>query len=179
MEVSESIKLQLLIEKDAEKFYNLIDKNKEYLKEFMPRMLETKSVGDTRDVIKIFLNQIIENNGFRAAIYYNLDMVGIVGFKYMDWQNMKTEMMYWIDQDYTGKGIATECVEKLINVAFYEYGMNKIIIKSSVKNIGSKKIAEKCGFTIEGTLKEDELLMDGFTDINVYSLLKKDHKEGE
>lgn len=171
--VSEQISLQLLTDKDADEFFQLLNKNKEHLRGFMPRIMETKNLEDTKKVIKIFLNQLVDNNGFRAAIYYNSDMVGITGLKYIDWVNKKTEIMYWVDQDYLGKGITTACVKKLIDISFNEYKLNKVVIKSSVDNITSNRIAEKCGFTLEGVSRQDELLCSGYTDINVYSLLKK------
>lgn len=174
--VSDQIKLKLLIAKDAEEFFKLIDKNKDHLSVFMPRIKETKSVVDTKKVIKIFSNQLIENNGFRAAIYYNSDMVGIAGLKYIDWINKKTEIMYWVDQGYLGQGITTACVNKLLDISFNEYKLNKVIIKSSVANLPSNRIAEKCRFSLEGVSKDEELLDTGYTDINVYSLLKKTWK---
>lgn len=121
--VSDQIKLKLLTAKDAEEFFKLIDKNKEHLSVFMPRIMETKSVVDSKSVIKIFLNQLIENNGFRVAIYYNSVMVGVTGLKYIDWINKKTEIMYWVDQDYLGKGITTACVNKLLGISFNEYNL--------------------------------------------------------
>lgn len=171
--VTDHIRLQILTDNDVEEFFNLTDKNKNHLKFFMPRIMETKSITDAKKVINIFLNQLIENNGFRAAIYYNTDMVGVAGLKYIDWINKKTEIMYWIDQDYLGKGITTACVNKLLDISFKEYKLNKVFIKSSVDNIPSNRIAEKCGFILEGVSKDDELLATGYTDINVYSLLKK------
>lgn len=171
--VSDRIRLQILTDKDAEQFFNLIDKNKDHLRVFMPRIMETKGIENSRKVINIFLNQLVENNGFRAAIYHNTDMVGVAGLKYVDWINRKTEIMYWVDQDYIGQGITTACVNKLLEISFNEFKLNKVIIKSSVDNSPSNRIAEKCRFSLEGVSKEDELLATGYTDINVYSLLKK------
>lgn len=82
--------------------------------------------------------------------------------------------MYWIDHEYSGKGITTECVNKLIDIAFNNYQLNKIIIKSSIDNAASKRIAEKCGFTLEGVSRQDELISTEYTDICVYSLLKEE-----
>lgn len=173
IDVSEKIRLQILTENDADKFLKLINKNKDHLKQFMPRIMETENIDHTKKVIKTFLNQLIDNNGFRLAIYYNSHIVGVAGLKYIDWLNKKTEIMYWIDQDYAGKGIVTDCVNKLIDIAFYEYKLNKVIIKSSVENIASNIIAEKCKLVLEGVSKQDELLFSGYTDINMYSLLRE------
>lgn len=171
--VLDQIRFQLLTDKDAEEFFNLIDKNKNHLRVFMPRIMETKSIADTKKVINIFLTQLMQNNGFRVAIYYNSDMVGVAGLKYIDWINKKTEIMYWVDQDYLGQGITTACVNKLLDISFNEYKLNKVIIKSSIDNLPSNRIAEKCGFTLEGVSKDDEMLEERFTDINIYAKFNK------
>ncbi len=102
-------------------------------------------------------------------------MIGIAGLKYIDWLNLKTEVMYWIDKNYGGKGITTECVRKIIEVSFIQYNLNKVIIKMSVDNIGSIKVAEKCGLHFEGINRQDEMLSTGFTDMRVYSILKEEY----
>ncbi len=175
--INNELQLKLLLEKDAEVFFNSIQKNRAYLENYMPRISENQSISDTKIVINIFMNQLIQNNGFRVGIYYNDQFAGIIGLKYIDWINKKTEIMYWIDKDYTGKGIATNCVKKLIDISFGYYNLNKIILVTADSNIASQKVAKKCGFKIEGTLREDELLNTGFVNTLQFSILKTDIKQ--
>jgi len=174
-DIDESLKLKLLEVSDAEVFFHLMNSNRNYLERFMPRINETKSIDDAKNVIGVFFNQLKNNNGFRAGVYYKDKMVGVVGLKYIDWTNKKTEVMYWIDKDYSGKGISTKCVRKILELSFRQYELNKVTLKSSTMNIGSKRIAEKCGFELEGISKEDEYLSEGFSDTCIYSLLKKNY----
>ncbi len=176
IKVNEKIKLKLLMPQDSKDFFQLMEKNKSHLAHFMPRMRENNSIESTTKVIQIFLKQVSDNNGFRAGILYEDTLVGIIGFKYIDWINFKTEIMYWVDKDYLGKGITTQCVKKLMDIAFNEYKLNKVIIKSSVDNKASIRIAEKCGLILEGTCKSDELLLDGYTDICYYGITKEDYE---
>ena len=173
--VRNNILLRLLLHKDAKAFFELMNKNREHLSRFMPRITETKSVEDTERVIALFLKQLSENNGFRAGIFVDYQLIGIAGLKYIDWLNLKTEVMYWIDHSFTGKGITTECVRKIIEVAFIQYNLNKVTIRMSVDNIGSIKVAEKCGLHFEGINRQDEMLSTGFTDMRVYSILKEEY----
>jgi len=175
IKVRNNIFLRLLLHKDAKAFFELMNRNREHLSRFMPRITETKSVEDTERVIALFLKQLSENNGFRAGIFVDDQLIGIAGLKYIDWLSLKTEVMYWIDKNYSDKGITTECVRKIIEVAFIQYNLNKVIIRMSVDNIGSIKVAEKCGLHFEGINRQDEMLSTGFTDICVYSILKEEH----
>lgn len=174
VKINDNIKLSLLEYQHAEDFYNLMIKNHEYLAKFMPRIKETKSVEDTKKVIKYFLTQFVDNNGFRAGIYFDNELIGISGLKYIDWINRKTELMYWIDENYSGKGIITSCVSKLMDISFNEYKLNKIIIGTNTSNIGSIKVAEKCGFNLEGKLIENELINGVYTDTYIYSKINKE-----
>jgi len=56
--------------------------------------------------------------------------------------------------------------------------MNRIQIKCASGNIPSKKIPQRLGFSLEGIERDGELLSDGkFTDLEVYSMLKKDFRK--
>ena len=175
--IKEKLELKLLLHNDAEIFFNSIQRNRTYLEEFMPRMGENHSISDTKTVINIFINQLIQNNGFRVGIYYDDNFIGIIGLKYIDWINKKTEIMYWIDKDFIGKGITTECVKKILDISFNYYNLNKVILIAADSNIASQKIAEKCGFKIEGILREDELLKNGYVNSLQYSIIKSEFQK--
>ncbi|HOE91120.1 MAG TPA: GNAT family protein [Candidatus Cloacimonadota bacterium] len=173
IEVNEDIRLKLLQGNDKYEFFALIEKNRSYLEKTMPRINENRSIEDTEKVIKLFLKQLAENNGFRAGIIYRGKLAGIIGLKYIDWLNKKTEIMYWIDKDHSGKGISTACTKAIIKIVFEELQLNKAIVKINPNNLPSIRIAEKCGFVLEGVLKEEEILLDGYGDLNVYGLINK------
>lgn len=175
IDVDQKIKLKLLV-KEKNEFYELINRNREHLYSFMPRIKENKSIEDTEIVIKVFLEQLYQNNGFRTGIFFEGKLVGIIGLKYIDWINSKTEIMYWIDKDYLAKGITTKCTMKVLELAFNYYNLNKVILKASLYNKASIRVAEKCGFNLEGISREDELLITGFTDVCVYSILRNEYR---
>jgi len=177
IEIDKDLKLKLLTENDSEDFFALINKNRDYLEKFMPRISENNSIKTTKDVIKNFLNQFIENNGFRTGIFYKEILIGITGLKYIDWINKKTEIMIWIDKDFAGKGIGTKCQKKVIEIVFKEYKLHKLYARLSVQNISSMKMMEKSGFVLESISKKDELLFSGYTDVYVYSILENDYEE--
>lgn len=175
IKVDEKISLQFLLNKDAQEFFNLMEKNKDYLIKFMPRIAETDSINKTRIVIENFLLQFAKNNGFKTGIFYDGTLVGICGFKYIDWNNKNTEVMNWIDSDYSGKGICTKCLGKLTEIAFDEYKLKKVKYNVSSENIASIKIAKKNGYKLEGRCISEELLKSGFTDILLFSKINNNN----
>lgn len=170
--VNEKIRISLLNQIDSQTFFKLMKKNYEYLGQFMPRIFETKTVEDTKIVIKKFLVEFANNNGFKAGIYYEDVLVGVCGFKYIDWYNKKTELMYWIDENFSGRGIVSKCVLILSEIAFKDYSLNKVIIKAREDNTASRKVAEKCDFHLEGKILKDEFANGKFNNIYIYGKFK-------
>ena len=85
---------------------------------------------------------------------------------------------YWLLPEYRGKGLVTRAVHHLCLLALCEKGFNRIQIRCAIGNTASNAIPQRLGFKQEGTERDGELLINGeYTDINVYSLLKKDIAE--
>ena len=61
-------------------------------------------------------------------------------------QSGKREVGYWIGKEYWGKGIATKAL-----AAFLDHVKTRPLYAHVAKhNIGSRRILEKCGFTVVG-----------------------------
>ncbi|MDF2880380.1 MAG: acetyltransferase, ribosomal protein N-acetylase [Clostridiaceae bacterium] len=64
------------------------------------------------------------------------------------------------DKDYWSKGYGTDAMKVLMKFIFEEMNINKIRLGVFSFNIRAKKCYEKCGFQVEGILK-DELFKEG------------------
>ena len=116
------------------------------------------------------------NGGNCCTITADGRFAGLVGFKDTDRANRKTEIGYWLGEEYQGRGIMTRCVEALCGLAFSELDMNRIQIQCAVGNTKSSNIPRRLGFTLEGIARAGELQADGrFSDIEVYSLLREEY----
>ena len=85
------------------------------------------------------------------------------------------EVGYWLSFPFQKKGIVSLSLQVIINHAFTNMDMNRIQIKCAVQNIPSNRIPQRLNFRFEGIERDGELLSDGnFTDLNIYSILRKD-----
>jgi ribosomal-protein-serine acetyltransferase len=172
IQVSDDIVLYPLSVDDIFRIFNTLDSEREYMREWLPFVDTTREVEDTGNYVRY----VLETTDKQFTIYYKERFVGLVGFKDTNAENKKTEIGYWLSQYAQGKGIMTQSVAKLIEYAFTEMDMNRIQIKVAVGNRKSRRIPEKLGFLEEGIERDGELLVDNvFTDIVVYSLLKKEY----
>ncbi|WP_443659694.1 GNAT family N-acetyltransferase [Clostridium algidicarnis] len=64
------------------------------------------------------------------------------------------------DKDYLGKGYGTDAMKVLMDFIFKDMNIHKIRLSTFSFNIRAQKSYEKCGFKVEGILK-DEVFKDG------------------
>lgn len=174
IQIFDDVVLNPLSEKDISDIFNTLNNEREYMRVWLPFVDYTNKIDDTRS----FVTSALQAEDKHFTICYQGKFVGLIGFKDTDSANKKTEIGYWLSQYAQGKGIMLHSVLKLIEYAFDEIGMNRVQIKVAVNNHRSNQIPEKLGFLLEGVERDGELLVDNvYTDINVYSLLKKEFKD--
>ena len=84
------------------------------------------------------------------------------------------EMGYLLHPDYWGQGIMTEAARALIEVGFDLLQLHKIEIGCYGYNQGSRRIAEKMGFTLEATLRDRQDVQGKRCDDLRYGLLRSE-----
>lgn len=171
--VGKSIVLSPIEIKNTQTIYDAIDRNRTFLRHWLPFVDATKSVQNTR----AFVKSIVDNAEWRQEVFtinYNNEFAGLIGLKDIDYLNHKAEIGYWLIENMTGKGIATQSVEKLVSFCFRKMEMNRICIKCAVKNTPSSNIPKRLGFNFEGIERAGERNATSYFDLEVYSVLKNE-----
>lgn len=174
MKVSEDIKLTRITPADAADVFRAIDENRDSLREWLPFVDYTQSADDSVAFI-----QGTEQSGEQVfVIRYQGGFAGLIGLKAIDEANHKAEIGYWIIPALEGKGLVTCSCQRLIEYAFEELGMNRLLIQVAIENRKSRRVPVRLGFFEEGVEREGELLASGlYTDLARYSLLKSEYDE--
>lgn len=171
--VDESISLELLQQHQAEEIFMLIDHNRNHLRKWLLWVDKRKSAEDMVPVIKYWLENLANNQGFDVAIRNNGHLVGMIGVQF-DWGNRAASIGYFISKDSEGKGIITISLKSLINELFGRYSINRIEIQCAANNLKSQGIPERLGFKKEGIKRAGQYLYDHYEDLIVYSLLRSE-----
>jgi ribosomal-protein-alanine N-acetyltransferase len=80
--------------------------------------------------------------------------VGGVGLQPMTDVNRRTaEIGYWIGAAFWGRGIATEAVTLVTDWAFGAHGFLRIFAQPFAGNLASRRVLEKAGYELEGTMR--------------------------
>ena len=70
-----------------------------------------------------------------------------------------------------GRGFATEALAALARWALTAGGLQRVWLNVNTDNLASLRVAQKAGFTREGTLRRASMEEDGLHDIAVLALL--------
>jgi ribosomal-protein-serine acetyltransferase len=159
----------------AKDIFECVNRNREYLGEWLPWVEYTQKIEDTIKYLVESEKKIEEKKEANYWIYIDGKYSGNISLMHID-PNTGAEIGYWIDKEKSGKGYARRAV-KLIEKEGFENNLNRIQIKCDEQNNASKKVIEKSGYFFEGKLREDDYSKNRkeFRNTLIYSKLKKEY----
>jgi RimJ/RimL family protein N-acetyltransferase len=101
------------------------------------------------------------------------EFLGMIGLMHIAAPTLGFEIGYWLRSDQQGFGYTTEAAQQIIQYAFDKLGAHRVWLNCDVKNMGSRRVAEKLGMRREGRVKA--FLIDPknrMRDHYLYGLLK-------
>ena len=104
--------------------------------------------------VKKFVDEKYKSeNDLLFGIYFENLHIGNIKLGPIIWEHKSANISYIIgNKSFWRKGIATLCIKKILQYAIEKYSIKKIKAQYYELNMASKKVLEKCGFVIEGTL---------------------------
>jgi ribosomal-protein-alanine N-acetyltransferase len=79
------------------------------------------------------------------------------------------QVTYWMLPAVRGQGVAVRAARGVTRWAFEDLGLHRVELHHSTLNTASCLVAEKAGFTYEGTLRSALLHADGWHDMEVHA----------
>lgn len=171
LKVDKEIELQLLQRHHTEEFFELIDFNRHFLRVWLSWIDEILSPLQIESLIYMWLRQFADNSGLSLGIRYKGRLVGSVDLHHIDWYNRQASIGYFLAEEAQGRGIVTRSVSALIHYGFLELGLNRIEIRCGERNMKSRAIPEKLGFTFEGLIRDGEQLHGQYHHLMVFGML--------
>lgn len=155
------------VERSLELFA-LTDKNRAYLKKTLPWLDYIQKPEDTQKFIEQSIQLDQQQKGLHYFIVYQNTLIGILNLREMTQQSALVG--YWIDESHQGKNITTQALLQLIAYTKQQNLTQCLILRANPHNIGSNKVALKCGFVFSHVLHNAEILYGTPNDLNVYTL---------
>ena len=109
------------------------------------------------------------------AIVIDGEAVGSVGaFPKTDICRRTAELGDWLAKPFWGRGVMTAAVGEICREAFRRFDIVRIEAAINARNIGSRRVVEKNGFTLEGILRQSVWKRGEILDACMYSLLREE-----
>jgi ribosomal-protein-alanine N-acetyltransferase len=127
-------------------------------------------------LIRWCANRFKYRDGIRWGIVHRPSnrLIGTCGFHNWRKSHQKVEMGYELAVQYWGQSYATEAVREIVQFGFRHLNFNRIEAWAMLENVASMHLLKKVGFSQEGVLREYGCWHGRFSDVMMYSILRKE-----
>lgn len=168
------LRLVLAEPRYAQNLFALVDKNRAYLRQWLPWLDYNQSSDDSHNFLSNCQANYAARTQLNTLMFLGDELVGTTGFNSINTVNHCAEIGYWLGEDYTGQGLMTAATAKVIEIGFENFDLNRQVIRAMTGNHPSRAIAQRLGFTHEGTQREAAHHYGEYFDLECYSLLKSE-----
>lgn len=173
---TERLLIRMPLPGDGKKVYPSIAASINELRPWLPFAQEEQSEIKTEISVREAHARFLTREDLRLHLFLKEtgEFIGASGLHNPNWEIPKFEIGYWIDTRFSGKGYMTEAVQGITEFAFTKLRAKRLEIRCDTRNKKSIAIAEKLGFLLEGTLRNDDLSADGtqLRDTHIFAKLK-------
>jgi len=141
----------------AEAIFKAVDASREHLRPFCPWEKNDDSIESCLKYLKDKEPHTEAGDRVEYGIFIkgtgqyigNIQVFGI------NKEHQKGELGYWLAKDATGKGYMKEAVLILEKECFTGLDIHRVQMTCNILNEASEKVIRSCGYTPEGTKRED------------------------
>jgi RimJ/RimL family protein N-acetyltransferase len=158
---NERVKLSPLTLENYTNLQSVAEEHK--LVQYSPSDIESPAA--LRIYVKIALDQQEKRSSLPFIIYDKKAMAYAGSTRYMniDYTNKVLEIgSTWIGKKFQGTGLNSEMKHLLLNHAFDTLEFEKVAFRIDERNLQSRKAVEKLGAVLEGILRKNVYLLDGY-----------------
>lgn len=160
-------KWSLADKKELKELCNAVDRT--YLSDRLPNPY-------TEDDADWWLNMVAKSEGingtFRAVVMDGKIIGSVSVERKADIYRLDGELGFMLLKDYWNRGLMSQAVGQVCEIAIKELGLNRITANVFHPNLASQRILLKNGFEQEGTMRKAAKKGDKVYDMFIYGLLK-------
>ena len=152
------LKLSLLSIDDAKALFEFETVNREFFEEFVPPRPDAYFIfAKFIDILDILLEEQKDKKSLFFLIKdENGEIIGRINMIDIDWITKTADVGYRVGKKYIGKGLAVQALEMLKSEALF-LGIKRIYAKTTIDNIPSQKVLERCCFQ-KNSIEKDKFI---------------------
>ncbi|WP_298500084.1 GNAT family protein [uncultured Algibacter sp.] len=148
----------------------------ENLVQYSPSKVDTPE--DLKAYVQTALNRQLDKKAIPFIIFDKdkQEFAGCTRFGHINWHNKVLYIGWtWIGREFQGTGLNMNMKFLMLQYAFETLKFDKVGFTIDERNKRSRKAVEKLGGTLEGILRKDVLMLDGFKRSTCcYGILKEE-----
>ena len=168
LEVDEGLVLEPAERADIPELFALIDRNRAWLRPWMPWVDSTRRQADVAAFVERCQAGARAGTDEVFVVRTGGQAVGVVGAHSISANNQGCDVGYWLGEEFAGRGLMTRSLRRVVEHLFAERGLHRVEIVAAVHNAPSRAVAEGAGFLLEGIRRGAERLEGRFVDHAVY-----------
>lgn len=118
------------------------------------------------------LAQVSTTDGISLGLWEGPQLIGAVTMNHVDLENRSTYLGYWLSAAAGGRGLMTSAVQVAVDTLLRDRGFHRVVIATDPRNVKSRAIPERLGFTQEGILRDVYRHGDRYIDWVIYAMLE-------
>jgi len=146
---TERLMLRLLTMDDVEALFPMYSDPE--VRQYFPDF--TRTYEETKEEVDYFVNRCYQKHGF--GLWATVDkatgeLIGRCGL--LSWEieeREEVEVAYLLAKAYWGRGLATEAAQGIVQYAFEQLNISRLICLVDPGNTASQNVAQKIGMTLE------------------------------
>lgn len=168
---AEGISARAITRKMGSELFAAIDESRLRLREYLYWVDYVTSEEDELNAINDFIAGRENGSQFVYALFDTANrLVGTIDIHEISYGNNSAVIGYWLRNGATGKGYVSKIL-RLLEQAFFQAGMHRLVIECVVENTASAKVAERNGYRFEGIAFDKIYGYEKYWDAKVYSKL--------
>ncbi|RDW17189.1 GNAT family N-acetyltransferase [Oceanobacillus arenosus] len=159
---TERLFIRMALPGDGKVVYDAMNASRQDLNKWLEFALFEQTLEQVEQMVREAHIHFLKRIELRFHIFHKKtgEFIGSASLHHINWSVPKFEIGYWIDSRQSGKGYMLEAIEGLTFYAFYALRANRVEILCDSKNVKSRAIPERLGYTLEGTLRNDSMSID-------------------
>lgn len=156
----------------AQTMFDYVQADRDRLDQFLPWVQYINTVEDELNYIKSTHKRWEEGTLFDYGIFDKTTNIymGNVGVHTIKWNHECAELGYWILGKFEGHGFMSDAV-KLLEAELFRVGFHRVEIRCSDINARSANVPIRCGYHLDGMLRENAIEKGKFRNTKVFSKL--------
>jgi ribosomal-protein-serine acetyltransferase len=165
---------------DGNIIFPAIQETQDTLTKWFPQIRIPQTIAEAEEHLREEQANLLLRQSIRLLIFRQDtgDFIGEAQFTDFDWNIPRCEINYWVRTSMQNQGFMSEAIERMTDFGFDVLHMERIGIQCDKNNTISYWVAEKVGYTVDGTLRNYRRHSDGqLADTIIYSMIPEAWKQ--